>query len=493
MAGVTGFSGRSVVRPVVPQPGASPPDGSRQERSEHGARGTDQRDVAAAAIPELLAAPRAQPSADEGGADDPGDHVLPVHALHPGILCGCAGRGPHTLSDVTPDDIAPARSVLDRSPVFDGHNDLAWALRERGGRDPASTDLREPLPTLHTDLPRLRLGGVGAQFWSVYVPAQLQGETAVATTLEQIDLVRRLAARHPDALELAGTADDVERIMAAGRVASLLGAEGGHSIACSLGVLRAFYELGVRYLTLTHNLNVPWADSATDKPAAGGLTAFGREVVGEMQRLGMLVDLSHVAATTMTDVLDAAEAPVIFSHSSARAVCDHPRNVPDDILARLAANGGLCMITFVPAFVAQRCRDWQRGLADEMDRKGLDYRDLAARNQITAEWAAAHPRPRATLGDVVAHAEHVREVAGIDHIGIGGDYDGTDDLPDGLQDVSCYPALVAALLDRGWSEKDCGKLTSGNVLRALREAEDKAAAISAARGPSAVTITDVDG
>jgi membrane dipeptidase len=281
--------------------------------------------------------------------------------------------------------------------------------------------------------------------------------------------------------------------MAAGRVASLLGAEGGHSIACSLGVLRAMYGLGVRYLTLTHNLNVPWADSATDKPAAGGLTDFGREVVREMQRLGMLVDLSDVAATTMADALDVAEAPVIFSHSSARAVCDHPRNVPDDILSRLAVSGGLCMITFVPAFVAQRCRDWQLGLAGEMDRQGLDYRDLSARTQITAKWAAAHPRPRATLGDVVAHAEHVREVAGIDHIGLGGDFDGTDDLPDGLQDVSCYPALVSALLDRGWTEEDCSKLTSGNVRRVLRAAEDAAAAISASRGPSAAAITDVNG
>lgn len=394
---------------------------------------------------------------------------------------------------MTPDNVAPARSLLGRFPVFDGHNDIAWALRERGGRDPASTDLRQPVPVLHTDLPRLRAGGVGAQFWSVYVPAQLQGEAAVATTLEQIDLVRRLAARYPDALELASTADDVERIIAAGRVASMLGAEGGHSIACSLGVLRALYGLGVRYLTLTHNVNVPWADSATDQPAAGGLTAFGREVVREMQRLGMLVDLSHVAASTMTDAMDVAEAPVIFSHSSARAVCDHPRNVPDEVLARLPAVGGLCMITFVPAFVAQRCRDWERGLAGEMDRQGLDYRDLSARRQITAEWTAAHPRPRATVADVVAHAEHVREVAGIDHIGLGGDYDGTDELPDGLQDVSCYPALVGALLDRGWSEKDCSKLTSGNALRVLHEAEEAAAAISASRAPSAATITELDG
>jgi len=393
---------------------------------------------------------------------------------------------------MTPDNFDAARSLLERFPVFDGHNDLAWALRERGGSDLASTDLRQPVPAMHTDLPRLRRGGVGAQFWSVYVPAQLQGEAAVATTLEQIDLVRRLAGEYPDALELAGTATDVERIMAAGRVASLLGAEGGHSIACSLGVLRAFYELGVRYLTLTHNINVPWADSATDEPAAGGLTAFGAEVVKEMQRIGMLVDLSHVAATTMSDALDVAEAPVIFSHSSARAVCDHPRNVPDDILARLAANGGLCMITFVPAFVAQRCRDWDRELAGEMDRLGLDFRDLSARRQITAEWAAAHPRPGATLADVVAHAGHVREVAGIDHIGLGGDYDGTDRLPDGLQDVSCYPALIGALLDSGWSEKDCSKLTSGNVLRVLREAEQASAAISRGRRPSAATIAGLD-
>jgi membrane dipeptidase len=270
-------------------------------------------------------------------------------------------------------------------------------------------------------------------------------------------------------------------------VASLLGAEGGHSIACSLGTLRALYELGVRYMTLTHGRNVPWADSATDEPAVGGLTAFGREVVREMQRLGMLVDLSHVAATTMRDALDVAAAPVIFSHSSALAICDHPRNVPDEILARLPANGGLCMVTFVPAFVAQRCRDWDLGLAAEMDLRGLDYWDQPARTAITAEWAASHPRPRATLADVVAHVEHVREVAGVDHIGLGGDYDGTDELPDGLKDVSCYPALISALLDRGWSERDCGKLTSGNALRTMHDAEVAAELIRVSRGPSPIT------
>jgi membrane dipeptidase len=376
--------------------------------------------------------------------------------------------------------------------MIDGHNDLAWALRESGLQDPASANIAAPVEFTHTDLPRLARGGVGAQFWSVYVPAELQGETAVTTTLEQIDLVRELVARHPDALELAFTAADVERIMADGRIASLIGAEGGHSIANSIGTLRALYLLGVRYMTLTHNLNLQWADSATDQPVAGGLTAFGREVVREMQRLGMLVDLSHVAVTTMSDALDTAEAPVIFSHSSALALCDHPRNVPDDILAQLTGNGGLCMITFVPAFVSQRCRDWELGLAAEMDRLGLDYRDISSRKTVRDSWAAEHPKPGATLADVVAHAEHVREVAGIDHIGVGGDYDGVDGLPTGLEDVSCYPALISELLDRGWSQEDCGKLTCGNLLRVLRDAEAAARLIKASRPPSAARIQDLD-
>jgi membrane dipeptidase len=398
-----------------------------------------------------------------------------------------------TVAPTTGARSSAGRELLKRFPVIDGHNDLAWALRQAGVPDPASIDIAAHVDFTHTDLPRLLQGGVGAQFWSVYVPAELQGETAVMTTLEQIDLVRRLAARYPGALELAYTAADVKRIMAAGRIASLLGAEGGHSIANSLGTLRALYLLGVRYMTLTHNLNLPWADSATDQPAAGGLTAFGREVVREMQRLGMLVDLSHVAPATMSDALDTAEAPVIFSHSSALAICDHPRNVPDPILARLAGNGGLCMITFVPTFVSQRCRDWDLSLAAEMDRDGLDHRDLSIRRQFRSQWASAHPRPEATLADVVAHAEHVREVAGIDHIGLGGDYDGVDGLPTGLEDVSSYPALIDALLDRGWSEQDCSKLTCGNLLRVLQDAESAAALLSAARLPSAARIEDLDG
>ena len=274
------------------------------------------------------------------------------------------------------DHLAAATALLARSPLIDGHNDLAWQLRELAGADAARTDIAAPLSFTHTDLPRLAQGRLGAQFWSVFVPVTLAGEAAVATTLEQIDFVRGMVRRYPDALELALTAADVERICASGKVASLLGAEGGHSIASSLGVLRMFYELGVRYMTLTHNRNTGWADSATDEPDVGGLSDFGREVVSEMQRIGMLVDLSHVAPATMADALDTARAPVIFSHSSALALCDHPRNVPDEILARLPANNGVCMVTFVPPFVSQECRDWDRGVQAEMERRGMDREDF---------------------------------------------------------------------------------------------------------------------
>jgi len=388
--------------------------------------------------------------------------------------------------------IDAARALLRRRPLVDGHNDLAWKLREPRPGDPGPTDLAGPVGFTHTDLPRLAEGGVGAQFWSVYVPVSLAGEAAVAATLEQIDLVHRMAARYPDRLELALTAAGVERIFATGRVASLIGAEGGHSIASSLGVLRALYRLGVRYLTLTHNANVPWADSATDAPAAGGLTAFGRQVVAEMQRLGMLVDLSHTAPGTMRDAFDVAEAPVIYSHSSALALCDHPRNVPDEMLARLPGNNGVCMVTFVPAFVSQQCRDWDQELWAEMERRGLDPWGPASR-AAREDYARHRPPPRATLAQVADHVEHVREVAGVDHVGLGGDFDGTDDVPDGLADVSCYPALIAELLDRGWSEQDCARLAGGNVLRVLREAEAAAQAISARRGPSVLRIEDADG
>ena len=386
-----------------------------------------------------------------------------------------------------------ARKLLSRVPLIDGHNDLPYALRDAGAMDLASVDLAEPVSFTQTDLPRLAAGGLGAQFWSVYVPASLAGEAAVVTTLEQIDLVHRMVRRYPDRLELALTAAGVERIFAAGRLASLIGAEGGHSIASSMGVLRMLYALGVRYLTLTHNSNVPWADSATDEPRAGGLTGFGRAVVGEMQRLGMLVNLSHVSPGTMRDALDVAEAPVMFSHSSARALCDHPRNVPDDVLARLPGNGGLCMVTFVPDFVSPECAAWAAQLTVDMRERGLDPWDFDVREQAAQQRAAADPRPTATLAQVADHVEHVREVAGIGHVGLGGDMDGTLQLPDGLTDVSCYPALFAELLRRGWTEDDCARLAGGNLLRVLRGAEDAARVLAAQRPPCTARIEDLDG
>jgi membrane dipeptidase len=373
----------------------------------------------------------------------------------------------------SPAGVGAARALLANTPVFDGHNDLAWALREAGQGDPALIDIAAARANTHTDLPRLAAGGVGAQFWSVFVPAELDGEAAVATTLEQIDLVRRLIARNHRTLELALTAADAERIMAAGKIASLMGAEGGHSIRSSLGVLRALHALGVRYMTLTHNKNVPWADSATDEPASGGLTDFGRKVVAEMQRIGMLVDLSHVSPGTMSDALDTATRPVIFSHSSARAVTDHPRNVPDAILERLPANGGVAMATFVPMFVSVACREWELRAIAEAQGRGIDYRELGSRASLD-DWVEANPMPTATASDVADHIDHMREVAGPDHVGIGGDFDGTEHLPAGLTDVSCYPALFAELLDRGWSDADCGKLASGNILRVLRDGVDAA-------------------
>ena len=378
-------------------------------------------------------------------------------------------------------DLTAARELLRRHPLVDGHNDLPWAIRDEFGGDPVRARLAEAVPQTQTDLPRLAAGGVGAQFWSVYVPATLAGDTAVTAVLEQIDTAHRMIEAYPDRLELALTAADVERIFAAGKVASLLGAEGGHSIGSSLGVLRSLYALGVRYMTLTHNNNVGWADAATDQPHAAGLTDFGREVVREMQRLGMLVDLSHVASSTMRDALDVARAPVIFSHSSARALCDHPRNVPDDVLGRLAGNGGVCMVTFVPFFVSPECAQWQIGLFAELERRGLDRRDISAWEAVVPEYERAHPIPEATLTQVADHVEHVRDVAGIAHVGVGGDYDGSAGMPAGLADVSCYPALFAELLARGWSEEDCAALAGGNVLRVLRDAENLASPVPAAR------------
>ena len=384
-----------------------------------------------------------------------------------------------------------ARDLLDSYPLVDGHNDLAWAMRLQAGYDFDRLDIAVRQPSLHTDIPKLRQGGVGGQFWSVYVPAHLPDP--LTATLEQIDAVHAMVDRYPDVFGLAMTAGELRAVAADGRVASLLGAEGGHSIDCSLGALRALFALGVRYLTLTHNDNIPWADSATDVPAVGGLTPFGEEVVHEMNRLGMLVDCSHVAPDTMRAALRVSESPILFSHSSARALCDHPRNVPDDVLESLAATGGVCMVTFVPKFVDQACADWHSE-ADEAARgAGVDTRNLQASDAFDVTWAEGHPRPVARLERVADHIEHVREAAGLEHVGIGGDYDGTTALPAGLEDVSCYPALVAELMDRGWSEPELAALLGGNVIRVLRAAEETARAIQERRGPSLKTIAELDG
>jgi membrane dipeptidase len=358
-------------------------------------------------------------------------------------------------------------------PVLDGHNDLPWALREHVGHDLSRVDLAAGEAAVHTDLPRLRAGGVAGQFWSVYVPCSLPGADAVTATLEQVDLVHRLAAAYPDHLTLCRTADEAGAAMHAGRVASLMGMEGGHSIDGSLGTLRMMHALGVRYLTLTHNENVPWADSATDDPVLHGLDDFGRDVVREMNRIGMFVDLSHVSADTMRDALEVATAPAIFSHSSARALCDHPRNVPDDVLATLAAQGGVCMVTFVPAFVSQTWADWWSAARETVRSRGGDPRRLDQVEAVLVE-QAEHAPPLPTVADVADHVDHVRDVAGVEHVGLGGDYDGTSPLPEGLEDVSCYPRLLDELRSRGWSEQDLRGLGSGNVLRAMRDMESVA-------------------
>ncbi|MFD9908840.1 dipeptidase [Streptomyces sp. NPDC059063] len=394
-----------------------------------------------------------------------------------------------------PEPLATARTLLAEFPVVDGHNDLPWALREKAGYDLDFLDIADDQAgRLHTDIARLRSGGVGAQFWSVYVRTDMAGDTAVSATLEQIDCVRQLLARYPTDLSRALTAADMEAARGEGRIASLMGAEGGHSINNSLATLRALYALGVRYMTLTHNDNIAWADSATDDPGVGGLSPFGHEVVREMNRLGMLVDLSHVAATTMRAALDTSEAPVIFSHSSSRAVCDHPRNIPDDVLERLPANGGVAMATFVPKFVLQAAVDWTLAADENMRAHGFHHLDTTPEAmKVHRAFEERSPRPVATAATVADHLDHMREVAGVDHIGIGGDYDGTAFTPSGLDDVSCYPNLIAELLDRGWSRADLAKLTWQNAVRVLGAAEDVARKAQGERGPSIATLEQLDG
>lgn len=362
---------------------------------------------------------------------------------------------PGTSQD-TPADIV--RRVLDRTPLIDGHNDLPWAIRnsEAGPRDVEASahDLRGSTP-FHTDIERLRAGRVGAQFWSVYIPYDAVQDGAAKVQLEQIDIGRRIIEKYPEAFGLALTASDLEAVFGQGRIASMLGMEGGHAIENSLGSLRAFYDLGVRYMTLTHNGTLDWADACCDEERHGGLTDFGREVVREMNRMGMLVDISHTSPATMNDVLDVAEAPVIWSHASARGVHDHPRNVPDQVLRRLPENGGVVMVTFVPSFLTSN--------------------------------------DRATIADVADHIEHIVALAGIDHVGIGSDYDGIDSTPTGLEDVSTFPALFEELVRRGWTEDEMAKLAGENVLRAWREAEEVARILQRQRPPSTRTIEELDG
>lgn len=382
-----------------------------------------------------------------------------------------------------------ARRLLKSTILIDGHNDLPWMIREdpRAPRDVEAYDLRRRT-TGEVDLARLKQGLLGAQFWSIYVPGELKGGFA-RVQLEQFDIARRMIARYPEAMELALSTTDIRRIRAKGRVASLLGMEGGHVLENSLGALRSYYDLGARYLTLTHNVTLDWADAAMDKPTHGGLTRFGKEVVREMNRLGMLVDLSHVSPEVMRDALDTSTAPVIFSHSCARALVDHPRNVPDAILKRMAANGGLVMVTFIPPFVNRASREWEAGL--EKAAQGMSYDD-ATYKKLEGEYIQAHgPSPKASLKDVADHIDHVAKVAGHEHVGIASDYWGGT-TPVGLEDVSKYPDLFAELVRRGWKDGDLRRLAGENLLRAFARAEAVAGQLRKERPPSTATIEAMD-
>jgi membrane dipeptidase len=385
-----------------------------------------------------------------------------------------------------------ARKILRSVPLIDGHNDLAWEIRQSktAPMDVAAYDLRTRTPG-QTDLERLKAGQVGAQFWSIYVPGEVKDSGYARIQLEQFDIARRFIARYPDRLALALTADDIEREFKRGRVASLLGMEGGHVIENSLGALRAYYDLGARYMTLTHNVTLDWADAALDSVRHDGLTDFGREVVREMNRLGMLVDLSHVSPATMSDALDVTQAPVIFSHSSARALTEHPRNVPDSILQRLPKNGGVVMVTFVPAFVSNEVAQYEKREEEESKRISAEVADTAEVRRRMEAWTAANPRPQATLAQVADHIEHIRKVAGVDHVGLGSDFDGITYVPVGLEDVSTFPQLFAELIRRGWSDDELRKLAGRNLLRVLRATEQTAERLRKERQPSTMTIGPV--
>ena len=400
-----------------------------------------------------------------------------------------------TSLSAQPDLLARAKALHGQAPLIDGHNDYPWALRGLDpGRDLAKADITKRVPALMTDIPRLRAGGLGGQFWSVYVPSTMAPADAVVATLEQIDIVHRMVKRWPETFELALTADDVERAFKRGRIASMIGIEGGHQIDSSLATLRMMYDLGARYMTLTHNNNPPWADAAADQAAHGGLTKFGEEVVREMNWLGMLVDLSHVSPGTMEDAIRVSQAPVIFSHSSARAVADVPRNVPDAILRQMPKNGGVVMVSFVPGFTSTDVATYDRRASAQLTLfRTQNPRDEAAVTMAMDAWRKANPGPRATVAQVADHIDHIRKVAGIDHIGLGGDFDGITEVVQGLEDVSTYPALTAELLKRGYSDDDVKKVIGLNVLRAWKQAERVSADLRKQRGPSTATLKGLDG
>lgn len=381
---------------------------------------------------------------------------------------------------------AVAEAALDAAPVWDGHNDVPIQLRSRFGNEIGEFDFDDTADTatdernaMHTDLARLRAGKVGAQWWSVYVPTSISEPEAVQMTMEQIDVMKRLIGRYPNDLSLALSADDVEAALAQGRIAGLLGMEGGHSIGSSLAVLRQMYALGARYMTITHSRNTPWADSSTDAPEHGGLTDFGKNLIREMNRIGMVVDLSHVSEATMMDALDVARAPVIFSHSSARAINGHARNVPDSVLRRMPENRGIVMVTAVPGFISEEARLWNANRdAEEARLEALWQGQPDAVEQGMAAWDKANPYPPADIGDMADHIDHVRDVAGIDAIGIGGDYDGIPFAPQGLEDVSTYPALFTELARRGYSQAELEKISFGNMMRVMRAVESASAAMA---------------
>jgi len=414
------------------------------------------------------------------------------------LLCAAPGATP-AADSANPGLQARVARILKSTPLIDGHNDLPWEIRERFKSELAAVDLNSdtstlPFPAdgapLMTDIPRLRKGLVGGQFWSVWVPVEVKGYAAVQATLEQIDLVKRIVARYPNDLDMAYTAADVRRIHRDGKVASMIGIEGGHQINDSLPVLRQMYELGARYMTLTHVLTTDWADAATDAPAHHGLTPFGQEVIREMNRLGMLVDLSHVSPDTMRAALAVTEAPVIFSHSGARALVDHPRNVPDDILGLVARNGGVVMVNFCPCYVSAASNQWEADRAAEQARYssppygGLYIGQPERAAAALAAWDQAHPKPVVTLAQVADHIDHVRRVAGVDHVGLGSDFDGIPAAPVGLEGVDRYPALLEELLRRGWSDADVAKVAGENVLRVMAATEQVAARLRATRPAS---------